>query len=289
MTDVIFEEGRYGRRAVIRGRWHEGLASNLRDEHIAELELNQGKGWIGTDLSFLKDLLFLKSFEILDLNIKDVQPIHMLRELKRLNVTTYCKTRIDFSVFASLEDCTLEWRRGADSLFKCNSLKRLVLCRYSSKNFSVIADLKNLESLTILVAPFEYLTGIEKLLRLKKLRLGMLTRLESLYGIETLICLEDLDIDTCRRVVSLSPVESLKNLRRISFSNGGDIESLAPLNKLSSLEMIAFYESTKIVDGDMSPLLRQPKLTRVAYQNRRYYSHTREHIWKVLEEKHGQK
>jgi hypothetical protein len=36
-----------------------------------------------------------------------------------------------------------------------------------------------------------------------------------------------------------------------------------------------FYESTNIVDGDLSPLTRQKNLSSVSFQDRRHYSHKR--------------
>ena len=76
----------------------------------------------------------LKSFEIFDFNIRDIQPIHHLHKLRRLGVTTYCSTRIDFTVFPELENCGLEWRPKAISLFECVTLKGLFVNRYSGKD-----------------------------------------------------------------------------------------------------------------------------------------------------------
>jgi hypothetical protein len=58
-------------------------------------------------------------------------------------------------------------------------------------------------------------------------------------------------------------------------NNCGDIETLKPLSRLTSLEWVTFSESTNIVDGDLSSLF-QMRLSRIAFQNRRHYSHKRE-------------
>ena len=102
--DVItFENGKYGRRAILRGPWSDQIIGYLAGNNVVELELNQGKGWAGTDIRFLAELPGLKSFEICDFNIQDIEPIHSLRKLKRLGVTTYCSTGIDFGIFPNVK------------------------------------------------------------------------------------------------------------------------------------------------------------------------------------------
>ena len=103
-----------------------------------------------------------------------------------------------------------------------------------------------------------------------------LKRLESLAGIEGLEALEELEIHTCRAIRSIDEIGSLSNLKKLRLNNDGEIESLKPLEKLSTLEEVSFYESTNILDGDLSPLLRQNRLSRVSFQNRRHYTHRRE-------------
>jgi Leucine-rich repeat (LRR) protein len=273
---IALTNGRYGRRAVLNTSWSEHMIGYLTGNNVVELELNQGKGWSGTDIRFLALLPGLRSFEIIDLNIGDVEPIHFLHKLKSLQVTTYCPTAIDFAAFPELESCALEWRPGAISLFRCLNLKELFVNRYDRKSVALFSNLVNLESLAILSAPIEDLRGLSALTKLRSLRLGNLKRLNSLAGIEELARLEELEVHTCRRVASIKEVGLLSRLRKLHLNNDGNIDSLTPLDNLESLESVLFYESTNIVDGDLSPLLRQRHLSRVSFRNRRHYSHRRE-------------
>jgi Leucine-rich repeat (LRR) protein len=116
---------------------------------------------------------------------------------------------------------------------------------------------------------------VDALRKLTFLRLGNLTRLTSLSGIEALTELEELEVQTCPRISSIEPIGVLKNLRTLYLDNDGRIESLKPLNDLHDLEKVLFYESTDIVDGDLSPLMRQSQLSRVSSKDRPHYSHTR--------------
>jgi len=281
MKDKIrFEDGLYGCRAILSAEWHARMAGQLKSRGVIELELNQAKGWRGNDLWFLADLPDLRSFEILDLNITDVEPIHCLHKLKRLGITTYCSTEIRFSEFPQLESCGLEWRAKATSLFDCLTLRDLFVNPYKGKDLSCFGRLTNLESLMILNAPVTNLIGLTVLRRLRRLRLGNLTRLASLSGMEGLADLEELDIDTCRRLTSIQEVGDLSRLRKLCFGNCGDIESLGALDELNALKEVVFDRSTNIIDGDLSPLLRQKHLTSVWFRNRRHYSHRCEQFHK---------
>jgi len=261
---------------VLNSNWSEALIGYLVSNEVVELELNQAKGWKGEDLSFLAALPDLKVFEIFDFNIRNIEPIHYLHKLRKLGVTSYCSTKIHFSAFSELESCALEWRAKATSLFECATLKELFINRYSGKDTAPFATLVNLESLAILNAPVENLHGLSGLKKLRSLRLASLKRLVSLEGIGGLANLEELEIHTCRAIHSINEIGSLLRLKKLNLNNDGDIESLKPLENLSGLETVVFYESTNIVDGDLSPLLRQRNLARVSFQNRRHYSHRRE-------------
>ena len=273
---VKLEDGEFGRVAIVNSIWTRETTHYLLANNVLELDLNYTKGWRGSDLSFLKELRHLRAFRILDWEIPSVAPIHFLHELRALKVITNCKTEIRFSEFPQLEECELEWRSKAASIFSCITLRKLFLNRYSKKDVHSFSTLVNLESLAILNAPIRNLLGLRTLWRLRSLRLGNLRQLRSLAGIEGLSALEELNVDTCRAITSIDEVGYISRLRKLCLDNCGEIESLKPLGKLSGLESMGFVESTKIRDGDLSPLLHQKNLSRVSFQNRRHYTHKRE-------------
>jgi len=175
-----------------------------------------------------------------------------------------------------LERCILEWRPKATSLFDCTTLKDVFVNRYKGKDLSGFGKLTKLESLAILNSPVRDLRGLITLKRLRRLRLNNLTKLASLVGLEELTNLEELDLRGERAIRSIEELGSLSRLRRLYLDDNGDIESLGPLDKLSALEVVTFSGSTKIIDGDLSPLVRLKSLTGITFQNRRHYSHRRE-------------
>ncbi len=273
---VQLENGKYGLRAVATSAWSDEITDLLLRRGVEELELNNAKGWRGDNVSFLAKLPRLEALTIIDLNIRSVAPIHFLSELRALEVITYCRTELRFSTFPRLEECALGWRPKASSLFGCATLKKLFVDGYDGKSADPFGKLFGLESLAILNSPLVDVRGLASLGNLRSLRLANLRRLSSLAGIERLRRLEELEIHTCRSIGSIDEIGALSQLRALNLSNDGGISSLKPLEKLMKLESILFYESTNILDGDLSPLLDGKHLARVSFQNRRHYSHRRE-------------
>lgn len=48
----------------------------------------------------------------------------------------------------------------------------------------------------------------------------------------------------------------------------GNVESIQGIEKLTELEDFLFYESTIIVDGDLSPITCLPNFKNISFQNR---------------------
>jgi hypothetical protein len=271
-TGVYFESSQLGTRAVISSTWSPEVHDQILARKPEELEINEGKGWRGENIEFVKYYNWLKSIIIMDFKIKDVSFVNSLINLEKLNVSTYCKTEIQFFNFPQLQSCSLEWRPNAKSVFDCVTLKDLFINRYKGKSSQTFEKLVNLEVLGILNSPMTEVLHFKKLQKLRSLRLGNLRLLQSLDGIETLSELRRLLVQTCRAIHSISPLSQLKNLEEVFLLNGGKIETLKPLIGLPNLRTVVFYESTNIVDGDLTFLHSNERITSVAFQNRKHYS-----------------
>jgi len=266
--------GRFGPRMVLLGPWSQDAAAAFAAQGVTELELNYAKGWEG-DYSFLRRHPELEVVEIIDRTTEDVTAVNDLPSLRRLKVFTYCRTSLEFRRWPKLQECSIEWRPEAQSLAECTQLESIFINRWNGgedlRSFSAMSKLVQLR----LKGPsrLRSLDGIEGNNRLQELEIALATRLSNIQALEGMRSLRRLSFDTCKKIGDLQVVATLEGLEDLIFGNCGEIESLAPLRGLESLRRVVFYESTKIKDGDLSPLESLPALESVAFQNRRHYSH----------------
>ncbi|MFH1932545.1 MAG: hypothetical protein ABIN18_13285 [Pseudomonadota bacterium] len=274
MTRFEIEKGQYGKRMVLKGNWSKDLVNYCRDYDIKELYLNIAFGWPGYDVSFLKDLKGLKWLHILTDRVNDISPIHSLRNIRWLCLSLIVETKIDFTCFPKLERVSLDWSPKIKSIFECKSLKNILMCKYKSdeRDLSAFSSLPNLEELCFKICNIERIGDISKLKNLKALELHWASKLTSLKGLEVLRELRKLHIDTCRRVTKIDPIGKLAKLEEFFLPNCGDIESLKPLAGLKNLRVFHFYESTNIINGDLTVLKSLPGLSEVSFVERRHYN-----------------
>ncbi len=276
MNNIEFVVGKYGTKAIIKNQWQEAFLEQLLSKGVVEIELNDGKGWSGDNVGFIKSFPNLEALTIIDLSIKSIDSIHCLKELKYLTLITYCENSIDFHCFPKLVECSFEWIKGSSSIFELPNIQKLFINRYNEKSSENFSRLVKLEELSILNSTIENLKGISFLTHLKFLRIGNLRKLTSLQGLENLLELEVLKIQGCKRIFTVYEVFSLTGLRNLQFLDLGEIESIKGIENLSKLEGFWFYDSTNIVDGDISPILELKKLKKTSFQNRRHYTNKRE-------------
>ena len=272
MEKFTIERGEWGDRVVVHGEWSADIAEQMKRRDIRELYLNHALGFRGKNLSFLSTLPNLEWLKVLDWNLEDDSAINTLHALRSLDVSTNCKTEINFSRFPRLEICGLEWRTKAKSLFTCSTLRKLSLDRYPGRTAADIARLTKLESLDILNVPLESVEELSVLPKLTHLGLYNLRKLFSLRGIERLVSLKELEINGCWAIRSIEEVQHLKSLQKLQLCDNRTIESLTPLTSLSQLTSVLFYGSTNVRDGDLSVLTALPRIREVAFQDRKHYS-----------------
>lgn len=272
---VVFEHSKFGTRAVITAPWSSKLCDEINLRRPDELELNTSKGWKGEHIEFVSSFDWLQSFIIIDFSMSDVGPIHGLVNLQSLEISTYCRTPIEFSSFPRLKRCSLEWRTGAESVFECATLQDLFINQYKGASSDYFGQLSNLHTLGVLNSPLKDIIHFASLEKLRSLRLANLRQLRSLDGIGNLRHLTEFTLHNCRNVTSIDCLSNITSLKALYLLNGGDIESLKPIENLPLLQKLIFYESTNILDGDLSFAFANKNITEVAFQDRKHYSHKR--------------
>src|SRR3989338_8434601 len=212
-------KGEYGNRIVIKGKWDDKIAKYARKDSICEFEVNSETAGTIKDLSFLVYFPELVNFVIIDLNIKDISPIHSLHRLKSLEISTYCNTPIDFFQFPELENCIFYWRPKSDSLFECKTIRKLFILHYPYHDGAKLAKLENLEDLSIVSSPITDIRALGSLKKLKNLRLHILPKLSSLDGFVSCTNLQRLEIGTCKKIFSIKELKNLINLENLTLDN----------------------------------------------------------------------
>ncbi len=282
MNEVDFEQGQFGTKATIQAEWHNSLVEVLLKRDICELELNTGKGWRGKSIEFLKEFPELKSLIVLHQSLDAIKPIQYLHKLVHLHLETYSDIPVDFNAFPNLTDCWFEWIKGSDSLFDCTGLTILGINNYKKKSSKPFTKLVNLEKLTLLNSSIEDLDEVFGLTNLTYLRLANLRRITSVNGIQNLRNLKELEINRCKGIDSVSEIFTLNKLKLLFLLDLGDIETIRGIEDLSELQKFVFFGSTDIADGDLSPILKLKNLTKIAFQNRKHYTHRSEDFEKFI-------
>ena len=270
------EKTKYGDVLVLTHEWRPEVKDYIIKNNIKGLYLNDAKGWRGDNLNFLHELKQLLVFRIIDFRKKDSSAINTLHNLRSLQISTYEKYEIDFSNFPKLEDCGIHWHNKLKNLYECKTIKDLYLYGYSEGHDTEnLSKLHNLETLRISIAPIRDLTGLSKLKKLKQLCIYYFSKLESLKGIGDILSLEHLEIRNCNKINKIDELATLVNLKHLELSDNKDIETLAPIRNLKKIEVCYFSGSTKIVDGDLSPIRKLPKLKKVVFTDRKSYNYCR--------------
>lgn len=181
-----------GKVLIVKGAYSQAVNSYLKEHHIYALRLSDSAGFKGDDLSFLRELNFLKSLEVYCWGAKGIKIIEHLPQLEVLGLQCKSAQKIDLSNFSKLRVAKVTWAKGLSSIFMCSSIEYLNIQNYPNSDLTALSNMVNLRSL--------YLTS---------------RKLESLKGIETCNNLEILDLYNCQKLVSLSGTELCPKLNKV--------------------------------------------------------------------------
>ncbi|MER6099881.1 hypothetical protein ABT154_29280 [Streptomyces sp. NPDC001728] len=232
--------------------------------------LNSGPA---TDLAFLPGVPGLRSLRVLK-GLPDLSSVARCVELVRLSLPASATRELDLTGLTALRALEAPWPAVARSLSALDSLDELVATEWRGASLSALGPKPALRKLRLETGR-DHVTdaeGTSLLPSLVELRLygGRLAHPELLAGA---VALEEVSLLTAR-TGSLAFVTGLPRLRRLELENSGDIGSLAPVRDHPALREVILSGSTTVADGDLSPLLGNPRLTYVALERgHAHYSH----------------
>jgi internalin A len=262
LTPTIGEIDGLSALVVLEGGWRDEYAHVIESQELAVLSIAVR----GDDLSFLERLPSLRGLVLNAGEARDLSPAEGLHGLETLTLNTAPKPRIalDFGAFSRLRTLRMYWNAGFESVFACSSL----------------------ESLFVFGPPDADLARYGALPRLRRLELSQGRKLLSTAGVgagvtflglyqqgalRELVLPDGLEVLAVEGSKQLSELVTVPSLQRLKVANCGDIASLAPLRGLEALEEFFAWESTRIVDGDLSVLLELPRLRAIGMRDRREY------------------
>lgn len=259
--------------AFVVGEWRPEYTAQLRDNGIQCLYLNDVRGWLGKDYSFLSQLDMITELDIIVSSGKNLAAIEQMKNLVRLSLTCPTKEVIDFSKLKNLRECFIQWWKGAASILDNTNLEHIYLHGLNLKDYSPLSNLTNLRALTIGYGFMSNLEWLPPLRNLEKLWLLDCRRFTDYSPIAKVPSITNLHIRGCQAIKSLEFVRTLRDLE-ILVANSGDIETLEPLRELKSLKALSFgIYKYQLIDGDLSVLETLPLLSMLSFNPRRHYTH----------------
>jgi hypothetical protein len=271
----VLDDSPEGRSLVVTGSWSAEAAEVLERGEADGLVLNYARGFSERHLDFLDDGLRVRRLDVLDRQITDLAPIQRLAEsLEDLSIQAAPDAELDLGELPHLRSVAGEWALIGGTLSAVDELQSVITWQFDEVDLHSFRDHVGLQRLTIKEAPYlESLSGVAEMGELAALSILLARRLVDIGDLAGLApSLRRLELQDCPAISTLDDVGSLVNLRFLGISECGDIDSLAPVTSLEHLETFYAWGSTRVIDGDLSPLAQLPRLKEVRMRNRRAYS-----------------
>jgi hypothetical protein len=269
----VVEDRPEGRTLVVTGRWTEEAEAVLDRPDVDGLSLNYARGFCEPDLGFVKDWS-IRRLRVLDHKLTDLTPLARLSAtLEDLSVQAAPDAELDLSAFSHLQHIGCEWELIRPSLGRVDDLRSVITWEFGDVDLHSFRDHVALQRLTIKHGPYlDSLSGIGDLPALEVLKIMGARRLCDVSDVDGLAAsLRRLELEDCRPISALDDVEGLVELRFLGVNDCGEVASLAPVASLRNLEKLYAWGSTRVVDGDLSPLASLPMLSELRMRERRDY------------------
>jgi internalin A len=269
----LVEEAPEGSTLVVTGPWSDEAGEALARGIADGLILNYARGFSDHHLEFLDGSWGIRRLNILDRSITNLEPIGRLSDsLQALSVQAAPTAELDLGILPRLRSVAGEWGLIRGTLGRVDALESVITWRFDEDDLHAFRDHVGLERLTIKEAPYlQSLSGLGDLSNLDVLGVFLARRLQAISDVAALVSLRELEFEDCPALDNLDDVEALIHLRFLGISECGDIESLAPIRSLDELEVLYAWGSTRILDGNLSPLARLPRLKEIRMRDRRDY------------------
>jgi internalin A len=272
-SDYVLEDSPEGRTLVVTGSWSDEAAEVLARGEADGLVLNYARGFSEVNLEFLAGWK-VRRLNVLDRGIVDLDPIGRLgASLEELSVQAAPGAGLALAELPYLRSISGEWGMLRDALTAVQQLRSVRTWQFDEADLRAFRDHVQLERLSIREAPhLESLAGAADLPDLAVLGVFLARKLNNISDVaEHAASLRHLEFEDCGGIDLLDDVEGLVKLRFLAVSDCGEIESLGPVGPLEEIEVLHAWGTTRIVDEDLSPLERLPRLREIRMRDRPGY------------------
>ncbi|WP_432889211.1 hypothetical protein ACQPYH_09740 [Kribbella sp. CA-245084] len=247
--------------------------------------LNHALGFDTPDLRFL-DGLPVRNLVVIDRRLQSLDPIYSLAStLRSMSLTVDPALTVDLERLPGLTEVGADWGQIRQTFGFAVHLVRLFVRRYTEDDLSVLASAAGLETLVMKDRPrLTSLDGLPGLAALRHLGIYLAGRLSDTGAVRGAI-LRELHLEACKKVTTLDDIATCGDLEVLNLSDGASFSSAEPLRALTKLQDLFLYGSTRIMDGDLSPIADLPELRELRMQSRRHYRPSVEEIQNLMTER----
>ena len=250
------------------------------EEHIQYIQENQVEKVyiVAEDISFLRQCPSIGSVIIIPPYSSakfDYSPLYDMPNLRELNCQTIygpkdeLKAELDYRRFPCLETVYAIGAKGHRNLESVNGLRSLYLGQGRPSTRSLMDfDLSNLEVLDLCQSPLRSLSGVERAVSLRKLRLSYCRVLEVVTALASVgDSLTSLEIESCGKIKDFSWLYALHNLESLALFGNNSIPNLDFLSNMKKLQSFRF--TFNVADGNLDLCRNIPY---VYCKNRKHYN-----------------
>jgi hypothetical protein len=267
---------------VVTGPWSDEAGAAFVDQGADTLLLNYALGFDMPDLRFL-DGLPVRNLTVIDRRLQSLDQIYGLAStLRSMSLTVDPTLTVDLERLPDLTEIRADWGQIRQTFRSAVHLVRLFAGRYTEEDLSVLASAGRLETLVLKDRPrLKSLDGLAGLPGLRHLGIYLATRLSDTGAVRASM-LRELHLEACKKVSTLDDVATCGDLEVLNLSDGANFTSAQPLRALTKLRELLLFGSTRIMDGDLSPIADLPQLQELRMQSRRHYRPSVEEIQKII-------
>lgn len=243
----------------------------MKSKNLKNLAFSYRWGFTNLDMSFLTKVNEQVEIESIYIGNQgtDLSSIQLLKGLISLVCSFEMNNSFDFKDLNNLTAFTGIWNNKIKNLDKCTTLKNLRLYYFKNINLECFSMLKNLVKLELFNTNIKSLIGIQNYTSLESIEVANARCLVDITNLKHCQKLKRVSLSNCKKIKNLDFLYELEKLEEIFLENCGEIESLKPLDLLPNLKGVYLTMSTKIIDGDLTPLIGK----KVIISSHKHYSH----------------